>query len=160
MKSVSHLKSLCRNFPFPLQNSITSMPQWCTLCWSDSLLTCHIWDSNHHLFLARLMGTRFITHTHKPPHGCTAVSIVPFPPPLRGYNISLFLCMCHTRQSTADSSGFKLVEREQIASSSLVALQLSIGRVFLWGNALFESGLSEDSSENTGAQTAKSSWQD
>lgn len=128
MKSMSHLKIQHRNFPFPLQ-SITSMPQWCTLCWSDSFLICHVWDSSHHLFLARWTSTRFY-YTHTPARGCTAVSFLPFSPPLRGYNISLFLCICHTRQRTADNGGFKLVRRQQIAFSYGPPTEQRIGSSF------------------------------
>lgn len=45
------------------------------------------------------------------------MSFLPFPPPLGGFNIYLFLCMCHTRQSKTDSCSFKLVRKEQISTS-------------------------------------------
>lgn len=83
-----------------------------------------------------------------------AVSFLPFPPPLRGCNIYLFLCMRHPRQSKTDSGGFKLVRREQILLSSLM-VQLSTGWGFFWVSALFESRLSKGSSGNITAQTAR-----
>lgn len=139
MKSVSHLKIQCRNFPFPLRNNTMSVPQWCTLCWSDSLPTCHVSDPSRHLSLARSIGTRLIphtttpTHTHAhPAHRDRAASFLPLPPPLGGFSIYLFLCMCHTRQNKTDSGGFKLVRREQIVFSPLM-VQLTTGWVFLLG---------------------------
>lgn len=116
MKSVSHLKIQPRNFPFPLWSHRMSVPPWCTLCWNDSLSNCHVWDPSPHLSLARSTGTWLTPHTHAHPalrH--TAVRFLPFPPPLGGFDIYLFLCMCHTRQSKADSGGFKLLRKEQIS---------------------------------------------
>lgn len=133
--SESSFKIHRRNLPFPLWNNITSAPQCCTLCWSDSLPTCHVWDPSCHLSLTRSIGTRLIPHTppplHTHAHEHTAVSFLPFPPPSEGFSIYLFPCMRSTRQSKTDSSGFKLVRREQILFSLMV--QLTTGWVFLLG---------------------------
>lgn len=86
---------------------------------------------NRHMSYSTHTPLHTHTHTH-PAHRRTAVSFLPFPSPLRGFNIYLFLCMCHTRQSKTDGCGFKLARREQIVFSSLV-VQLSTGWVFLLG---------------------------
>lgn len=115
MKSMSHLKIQHRNFPFPLQ-SITSVPQWCTLCWSDS--------SN--LSLLRLQSSPLLGKTNKHTillhtHTCSWVYssevffffFFAFSHPIE--RIQYFSVLCHTRQ--ADSSSFKLVRRQQVAFS-------------------------------------------
>lgn len=129
MKSVSHLKIQPRNFPFPLWRHIMSVPPW---CWSNSLSTCHVWDPSPHLSQARSTGTWLTPHTHA--HSAlrhTAGRFLTFPSPLGGFDIYLFLCMCHKRQSKTDSSGFKLLRKEQTVFSLMV--QLSTGWVFLLG---------------------------
>lgn len=158
MKSVSHLKIQPRNFPFPLWSHRMSMPPWCTLCWSNSLSTCHVWDPSPHLSQARSTGMWLTPHTHAHPalrH--TAGRFLPFPPPLGGFDIYLFLCMCHKRQSKTDSSGFKLLRKEQF--SPLSWFSWAQGEFSSWASALFKSSLSKGSSGNT-AQTAKSACQE
>lgn len=133
MKSESHLKIQPRNSLFPLWSHRMSVPPWCTLRLSDSLSNCHLWDPSPHLSQARSTGTWLTPHTHAHPalrH--TAGRFLPFPSPLGEFDIYLFLCMCHARQSKTDSSGFKLLRKEQIVFSSL-RVQLSTGWVFLSG---------------------------
>lgn len=152
MKSVSHLNIQPKNFLFPLWSHRTSVPSWCTLCWNDSLSTCYVWDPSPYLSQARSTGTWLTPHTHA--HPALRHTAGRFPPPLGGFDIYLFLCMCHTRQSKTDSSGFKLLRKEQI-----VWFSWAQGEFSFWASALFKSSLSKGSSGNI-AQTAKSVCQE